>query len=159
MIMSSPAPGTPDTRSGRLAEGDPDALDRLRVVLLRVSRRIRSSSTDIVPASQRVVLGSLAQAGELTVTEIADMEQIKLPSASKTVTALAERGYVERRRDSHDLRRTVVVPTPEGLEVIESIREAGRNWLAQQLAECDAGDLAQLEASISILERLLSSAE
>jgi DNA-binding MarR family transcriptional regulator len=138
---------------------DAEEIDRLRIVLLRLARRIRNSSDGDITPSQRVVLASIVHHGELTIGQIADFEHVKPPSASKIVAALEQQGLVERRRDPNDRRCVPIAATPAGIAFLESARAAGRTWLAGRLGELDTTDVDELERALPALERLLGVVE
>jgi len=156
--MPDPAAAA-DTAVGADARLDRDDIDRLRVALLRLARRIRNSSTGDVTPSQRVVLASIVHFGELTVGQIAELEHVKPPSASKIVAALEQLGYVERRRDPNDRRCTPIAATPAGIAFLDAARAAGRTWLTERLDGLDADDVTALEAALPALEHLLEVPE
>jgi DNA-binding MarR family transcriptional regulator len=143
------------------SDQSPDQLeiDRLRIVLLRLARRIRNSSDGDITPSQRVVLASIVHHGELTVGQIADLEHVKPPSASKIVAALEHRGFVERRSDPNDRRCVPIAATSAGVAFLESARAAGRTWLAGRLDDIDSADVDEIERALPALERLLGVAE
>jgi DNA-binding MarR family transcriptional regulator len=62
-------------------------IDRLRMVLLRLARKIRNSSAGDITPSQRIVLASIIFHERLTISQIAELEHIKPPSNSKIVAA------------------------------------------------------------------------
>jgi DNA-binding MarR family transcriptional regulator len=130
-------------------------LDRLRLVLLRLARSIRTNSAGEITPSQMAVLATLNNRGPRTIGQIAELEQVKPPSASKIVAALERTGLVEREADPDDRRCTVIAVTPSGRAHIERARAAGRSWLAGRLDDLDADDLARLSAVLPTLERLL----
>jgi DNA-binding MarR family transcriptional regulator len=134
-------------------------IDRLRIVLLRLARRIRNSSDGDITPSQRVVLATIVHHGELTIGQIADLEHVKPPSASKIVAGLEQRGYVGRRSDPDDRRRVLIVATAAGVGFLEAARAAGRTWLAGRLDALDPIDVGEIERAMPALERLLGVAE
>ena len=89
-------------------------IDRLRVVVLRLARRIRHSSAEDVTPSQRIVLGSIIRHGQLTVGQIAEHEHVQPPTASKIVAALERAGFVERLVDPNDRRCVPIGATAAG---------------------------------------------
>lgn len=130
-------------------------LDRLRLVLLRLARSIRTNSAGEITPSQMAVLATLNNRGPRTIGQIAELEQVKPPSASKIVAALERAGLVEREVDPSDRRCTVIAVTATGRAHIERVRAAGRSWLAGRLDELDGDDRARLAAALPALERLL----
>lgn len=136
-----------------------DDVDRLRVAVLRLARRIRTRSSGTITPSQLFTLGTIVRHGRLTVGQIAELEHVKPPSASKIVAALESEGLVGRRPSSDDRRCTFIVATPAGHEHLEQVRTAGRGWISEQLVGLDADEIAAIERAIPALERLLEVAE
>jgi DNA-binding MarR family transcriptional regulator len=140
----------------------PDALtsqdvERLRLVVLRLSRRIRTNSVDELTPSQQAVFASIAKNGPATIGRIAELEHVQPPSASKIVASLEMRGLVERRSDPDDRRCSLIATTPEGLAYLDEVRAAGRSWLAAQLAELDGADVSALATALPALEQLVAT--
>lgn len=134
-------------------------VDRLRLVLLRLARRIRTSYDDEITPSQLTVMATLGRDGALTVGQIAEREHMRPPSASKIVAALEQAGYVARTTDPHDRRCQPIALTNQGHAYIERARTAGRTFLAGRLDELDAGELDALVTALPTLERLLGGLE
>ncbi len=134
-----------------------DDIDRLRIVLLRVARQIRTRSNNSITPSQLVVLGTIIRHGQLTVKQIAELEHVKPPSVSKIVAALEKTGYVERSVDPHDRRCSPLTATPAGHVYADEVRAAGRTWLANQVDDLDDVDVAAIEHAMPALERLLGT--
>jgi len=131
-------------------------VDRLRRVLIRIARRIRSTSDRITP-SQRSVLGTVYRDGPVTVGQIAEIEHIQPPAASRILTTLEQLGLVERRQDPTDRRCSRVVVTQAGTDLVIELSAAGRGWLAEQLAQLDPHDVDQIAGAIPALERMLDA--
>ena len=147
------APVGPETT---LLEGD---VDRLRLVLLRLARRIRTNSSGRITPSQLAVLATIVRHEQLTIGQIAEYEHVKPPSVSKIVGALELGGLVERRVDPLDRRCAHIAATPGGIAHLDGVRAAGRTWLAAQLATLEDHDLAVVGAALPALEQLLSGPE
>lgn len=152
----SPSPAATQERTVGLHTDDD--IDRLRVVLLRLTRRIRTRSIGSITPSQMAVLGTIIRHKRLTVGQIAELEHVKPPSVSKIVAALEHVGYVERSVDPTDRRSTPLTATPAGLAYADEVRAAGRTWLAEHLDELDVLDVSAIEQAVPALERLLGNA-
>ena len=135
--------------------GGPDDVDRLRVAVLRLARRIRTNASGTITPSQLFTLATIIRNERLTIGQIAEHEHVKPPSASKIVSALEAEGLVERTVDPNDRRCTNIVATATGHAHIEQVRAAGRSWLTDRLAGLADDDVAAIEAAIPALERLL----
>src|SRR6478735_11070728 len=137
--------------------GSADDLDRLRVALLRLSRRIRANSVGELTPSQFSMFVSVVKFGPCTISHLAELEHVKAPSASKIVAALEGLGLVERREDPEDRRCSVIVATRAGHDYFDEVRVAGRSWLASRVSMLDADDVGLIDAALPALERLLGT--
>jgi len=61
--------------------------------------------------------------GQATITEIAGVLGVSLPSASAMVDRLVEKGILERRQDRRDRRRVLVSVAPRAVREIEKIND------------------------------------
>lgn len=136
-----------------------DDVDRLRVAVLRLARRIRTNAAGTITPSQLFTLATIIRNERLTIGQIAEHEHVKPPSASKIVSALEAEGLVERSVDPTDRRCTHIVATAAGHDHLEAVRAAGRSWITDRLAGLDDADVAALEAALPALERLLQVGE
>lgn len=81
----------------------------------------------------------------MTVGEVADALHIGKPAASMLIDRLSHQGYIERSEDSSDRRRTIVVLSPTGAELVERMRQGGGAQLMTRfLQRMNADDLAAL---------------
>src|SRR3954471_4282460 len=124
----------------------------LRVVVARTARRLRQEAgTDLSP-SQTAALASIERRGPLTPSELASLERIQRPTATRVISRLEEAGLVERAADPAGGRWCVVAITEEGTALLEHVRTRKDAFLAQRLEELDADELATLERAADILE-------
>lgn len=167
MAIELPDSRTDDTTATTVAavdpatRGDSDDVDpdlaRLRFVLLRVARSIRTNSLGDVTPSQLAVLATVSRHGPCTVGQIAQRERVRPPSASKIVAALEDRGLVERRADPVDRRCAHIAVTPAGDAYLEGVRAAGATWLAERLADIGPDQRQVVMEAVDALEALLGA--
>jgi DNA-binding MarR family transcriptional regulator len=95
-----------------------DALDELfRAVLRATGRGVPGGETELT-LSQFNMLSALGD-GASTVTEVAARADVAPPTATRALSALEVRGFVERRRNSGgDGRLVQVALTPTGATVL-----------------------------------------
>ena len=62
--------------------------------------------------------------GEATITEIAGVLGVSLPSASAMVDRLVEKGILVRRQDPRDRRRVLVSVSPRAVKEIEKVHDS-----------------------------------
>jgi len=127
----------------------------LRLVITRTARRLRQEAgTDLGP-SQLSALASVERHGPLTPSELARIERIQRPSATRIVARLEEAGLVERVADPADGRSFTVGINGEGQALIKKLRTRKNAYLARRLRGLDEDDLATLDRAAAILEDLL----
>jgi DNA-binding MarR family transcriptional regulator len=130
---------------------------RLRLVVTRTARRLRQQAgTDLGP-SQTAALATLERNGPLTPSELARIERIQRPSATRIVGRLELAGLVERVADPSDKRSFTVSVTAEGRALMRKLRTRKNAYLARRLRGASEEDLATLERAAEILEDLLES--
>lgn len=132
-------------------------IGRLRLVLLRLARQIRSNSTGDVTPSQLAVIATLARHGPCTIGQIAEHEHVRVPSISRTAEAVVAKGLAERHVDPDDRRRVRLAISPDGDRYLSEVRRAAIGWLAPRLQELSPDDVSAIHRAIPVLERLLDT--
>ena len=144
------------TSSRKAAERDLGGLAaHLRLVITRTARRLRQQAgTDLGP-SQLSALASIERHGPLTPSELARIERVQRPSATRIVARLEEAGLVERVADPTDRRSFTVGINGDGGALMYRLRTRKNAYLARRLRGLDEADLATLDRAAEILEDLL----
>jgi DNA-binding MarR family transcriptional regulator len=106
-------------------------------------------------ASHASALTSIELHGPLTPSELAEIERIKRPSATRVLRGLEEEGLVERTPDPKDGRSALISLTGEGRERLRRLRQRKNAYLARRMRDLDPRDVATLERAAEILESLL----
>ena len=144
------------TRSSGLQARDDAALaSRLRLVLMRLTRRLRSQAADDLSPSLVSALASLERRGPLTLGELAALERVKPPSVTRTIAALETQGLVQRERDQADGRVSRVSVTVDGRRRLQRSRTRKTAYLTKRLARLDDTEAKTLSDALAALERLL----
>ena len=131
----------------------------LRFAVARLRRRLsreRHPDNDLSVGSM-AVLWALHRRGDLTVGALAAREQVRPPSMTRTVTALAEAGLVERHDDPNDGRQVVVRLTDSGLAVVRADTARRDRWLSRRLQDLTAEEREVLRRAAPILQRIAES--
>jgi DNA-binding MarR family transcriptional regulator len=134
---------------------DPD--EELRILIQRLSRRIRAERADHVPDAQLSVLVHLHQHGPSTPSRLAELDRVTPPSMNRTVNQLEEQGRVARTPDPDDGRRVVVHLTDAGRAFVDETRRLRRAWFTRQLDALAPQERRLLEEVTPILRRLADS--
>jgi DNA-binding MarR family transcriptional regulator len=149
MVSTSPSevetpPPAPARRSSSLAM-------ELRSAVLQLARRIRQERSDeAITLSQFAVLGVLDHHGPMTPRKLADHEQIRPPSMTRTLTALADKGYVVKTQHPTDRRQVLIALTDAGLGIVKETRHRRSAWLSRRLAKLEPEQRATLAEAARI---------
>jgi DNA-binding MarR family transcriptional regulator len=128
---------------------------RLRWAVTRTARRLRQEAgTDLGP-SQVAALATVERHGPLSPSELAKIERIKRPTATRIVGHLEAAGLVERVKDPADGRASILTATAEGRAHLKRLRERKTAYLAQRLDKLDAEDRRTLERAAELMEGML----
>lgn len=146
---TSPAPSPADTGS------EAELASRLRLVVTRLSRRLRSQLPGDLTPSQLATLSSADRLGPITLGELSSVERVKPPTMTKIVACLEEQGLVSRTVDQSDRRVARVEATAGGLAFLDDSRQQKDAYLAQRLRSLSDDDRVVLEQAAEVLEWIL----
>ena len=151
--MTAEAPETPP------AEGRDDAAlaARLRLVVMRFTRRLRRQAGDDLSPSLVSALACLEHRGPLTLGELAALEHVRPPSVTRMVAILESMELVSREADPTDGRISRVSTTAAGSRTLQRSRTRKTAYLAKRLATLNDEDAAALAEALAVLERLLEA--
>jgi len=128
---------------------------RLRLAVNRMARRLRQEgNTELGPASI-AALASIERSGPLTPSELARIEAIQRPTATRILGRLAELGLVTRTADPSDGRCSIVQITGDGRRTLNRLRKRKTAFLARKLRTLSDDDVATLARAAEILEQVL----
>jgi DNA-binding MarR family transcriptional regulator len=142
-------------RAGRIPQQDLDDTARLRAVIGRLSRRLRSTpaGSGLTP-SQISVLFTVVRSGPLGLSELAELEGINPTMLSRITAHLTEAGLLARTVDPDDRRAARVAATAAGRRLRERIHRERTHALALHLDRLDPGRRGLVWAALPVLEEL-----
>ncbi|MBV9003444.1 MAG: MarR family transcriptional regulator [Solirubrobacterales bacterium] len=132
---------------------------RLRLAVTRLARRLRQQSAEGLTPSQTSALASIVRRGPLTPSELASIERIQRPTATRVLGHLIAAGLVTREADALDRRIARVRVTREGAAVLRRGRSRKNAYLAKRLRKLEPEDLQTLERAAELIERLIEDGE
>ncbi len=130
---------------------------RLRVAIARLSRWLRRHELAGLTPTQLSALSTVERAGPLRLGDLAAAEGIAPSTLTRLVTALEERGYVERQPVPGDARACTLAVTAAGHEMLERLRQESTTRLAESLRTLSPGQLATLAEALPALEQLANA--
>jgi DNA-binding MarR family transcriptional regulator len=134
--------------------------DRLRPVLLRVSRELRREAREVgISPEQASLLVTIKYEPGIGVRELADRERVSAPAMSNRVDRLEHDGLLARTPSADDRRRVGLTLTDEGQRMLRRVRSRRTAWLVTRLGHLSAAELVALDAAIGPLAQLLGEGE
>ncbi len=129
--------------------------DRLHSAAIHLLRRLRvQDSGSGLSAPRLSALSVIVFGGPITMTELAQAEQVRLPTVSRLVGALEADGLVQRIPDPGDRRVQLLKATRKGKRLLEEGRRRRVEMLSKDLRQLSAADRTHLERTLGILERI-----
>jgi DNA-binding MarR family transcriptional regulator len=128
---------------------------RMRIAVWRVARHLRGAAEADLSATSLAALGTIERHGPMTPGQFARHEQIRKPTATRTIAALVERGLVERTPDPLDGRVVWLQLTPDGRRILVRVRRRYDAFLAQRIKRLSGEEKTILDRAAGILEALM----
>lgn len=133
-----------------------DVLAIIPLVMRTVAAELRAGGE--LPAPAHFALLTLLARQPSSVSELAQLRGVSLPTMSNSVTALIRRGWARRRPSTDDRRVLIVEATPEGRAAVERIGRAAERRLARLLAPLDRAAARRLHEGLAVLRTVFSDA-
>lgn len=135
-----------------------DSAARLRMAIVRTARRLRQEAAgegaELTPTAGSA-LATVERHGPLTPSELAQIERVKRPTATRILRVLLEAGLVDRAPDPADGRSALVSVNAAGRERLRRLRGRKNAYLARRMRELSSADVEALDRAATILERIL----
>ncbi|HUN09920.1 MAG TPA: MarR family transcriptional regulator [Aggregatilineales bacterium] len=131
-------------------------LDVLPVVMRVVAAQMRGTR-HALSSGHMPVLAALRYT-TYTQSELADMMSVSNATMSNTLTALEERGWIERQRSTEDRRQVYIHLTPQGQRALVESTEDMEEHIAELTAGLDAEARQKLLDGLDVLETVFMSA-
>jgi DNA-binding MarR family transcriptional regulator len=127
---------------------------RLRVVIARLSRRLRRYDSSGLTQTQLSTLATVDKAGPQRLGDLAAAEGIAPSTLTRLVSALENRGYVQRHAVPGDARACTLAVTELGHAALERVRQERTSLLRESLLTLPPDQLLALAAALPALEKL-----
>ena len=131
---------------------------RLRLAVVRLSRRLRQEADAGITPSQLSALATLDRGGPMALRDLAAAERIGPSTLTRIVAALESEALIERVTDPSDRRCTLTSVTPAGAKLLNQARDRGTRLLAERIAALPQEQAEALAAALPVLEALLDDA-
>jgi len=156
LLSDSPDITTPPAlAAGETALDDSQLAARLRLLVNRLARRLRSQTPSDLSPSLTSALVTIELRGPITLGELARCERVTPPSVTRMAATLEKLGLVHRETDSADRRVARVSLTAQGRRTVLRTRSRKTAYLARRLRKLDEAELLVVREALPVLERLL----
>ena len=125
---------------------------RLRLSMVRLSRQLRRMDPSELTIAQFSALATVVRSGPLGIGQLAEIEALPSPAATRLADRLEAAGLVVRRMNPADRRGVQLVATSRGAQLLERRAQVGNAWLAGQLSALSKADRRALERAVTVLE-------
>jgi DNA-binding MarR family transcriptional regulator len=138
-----------------MTEPAPDSVPgRLALIVGRLNRRLALAPGGL-SHGLLMSLASVAKRGPLRLADLAQLENVSAPGATRLVAELEARGLVARDVDPDDGRAALITVTPAGAEAILRARAARSEVVAHLLEGLTGSEIEQVRAALPALEKAL----
>jgi DNA-binding MarR family transcriptional regulator len=134
-----------------------ETADRLHSIAIHLLRRLRKVDEATSLSGPRLsAMSVVVFAGPVTLTGLAQAEQVKPPTMTRLVQALEHEGYLRRLADPLDGRVSWLEATAKGKKVLTDGRERRVRMLATLLATLEADEQGVVQRAVQLLERAVA---
>jgi len=140
----------------RADDGSALARDLLQVMLRMMrsmSRQMRQSPQAVAPAHVAALMR--LKTAPATTSDLARHLGVRVPTITRSIDVLVERGWVAGRPGSADRRQTIVRLTPAGRRTAAAMRRKAEQHIASLLAPLSAQQRTQLRSTLDVLNDVL----
>jgi DNA-binding MarR family transcriptional regulator len=136
---------------------DLDTATRLRMVIGRLSRRLRTTAASrdagLSPTAISLLL-AVARTGPVRLSELAETEGVNPTMLSRAVAGMVQDGLLERSSDEGDRRAAWVAVTGAGRKLAQRMRRERTSAVNQALEALSEAERRRLEQALPALEAL-----
>jgi DNA-binding MarR family transcriptional regulator len=123
-------------------------------VMLTVAAELRAAGE--LPAPAHFGLLTMLSAQPRTLSELAHLQGVSLPTMSNSISTMVQRGWVRRTAPARDRRVVNIEATPTGKAVVERAGRAAESHLADLLEPLDAVSRRHLQAGLAVLRKIFA---
>lgn len=133
---------------------DRQVADRLHSAAIHLLRHVRTVDSESgLTASRLSALSVIVFGGPISISELAEAEQVRPPTISRLVKELEWEGLVSREPDARDRRVTRIRATSKGKRLLFEGRERRVAKLAERVAGLSPEERERVAEAAATLER------
>jgi DNA-binding MarR family transcriptional regulator len=128
------------------------------LVMRTVAAQLRAAGELPAPAHFGLLSLLASQSGSLTLTELAALQGVSLPTMSNSISAMVGRGWVRRAAVGHDRRVVRIEVTPAGRATVRRVARSAEAHLAELLAPLTVRGRHRLQSGLAVLGEVFAAA-
>lgn len=117
----------------------------------------RTADASELSGPQLSIMHRIEDSGPSRISQLAEAEGVRMPTASNTINQLENRGLVRRVRSTEDRRGVTVELTKEGAAELKRVGEERTKFLADMLDTLDTENLIMLARGADAINALADS--
>jgi DNA-binding MarR family transcriptional regulator len=130
--------------------------DQLHSAAIHLLRKLRKEDEGSgLNAPRLSALSVIVFGGPITLGDLAAAEQVRPPTMTRIVNALAEKGLVTKKQNTNDGRSTLLSATPSGKKHLMEGRSRRVQALAKQIAALNRKQRTTLQEAAEILKEVI----
>ena len=142
--------------TNKIGKESEEIADRIHSAAIHLLRKLRREDAESgLNAPRLSALSVIVFAGPVTLGDLAGAEQVRPPTMTRIVDALAEQKLVTRNKSASDARRTMIAATPAGRKLLMQGRERRIRALAKHIAALSDRERAILHQAAETLKRIV----
>jgi len=132
-----------------------DLLEIVPLVMRTLAAELRAAGE--LPAPAHFALLAILAERQRSLSELAALRGVSLPTMSNSVTLLVDRGWARRGAPERDRRIAVIELTAAGRAALERVSRSAEAHIADVLAPLDGTSRRRLQAGLAVLRRVFTA--
>lgn len=128
-----------------------DILEIIPPFMRLLAAELRQTGHSMTPGNFQLLF--ILQEGPANLSELAEYQNVSLPTMSRSVSRIEKIGWIERNKDPGDRRVTLIALTDDGRRQLEEMSALAQETLGKVLRSTSDADRAALSAGLEIMRR------
>jgi DNA-binding MarR family transcriptional regulator len=130
-------------------------LETIPLVMRRVHAKLWQEGRLASPGQFRLLW--MLSRTQCNLHELAKKQAVRLPTMSRTITKLVEKGWVTRVINRSDRRRVDISLTQKGAKILDEVQELASSYTQDMLSSLTAEEHRILQKGLDMLQRVFKS--
>lgn len=132
-----------------------ELLEIMPLVMRTLAAELRAAGE--MPAPAHFALLAMLAEHARSLTELANLRGVSLPTMSNSITALVQHGWVKRVESAADRRVVLVEVTATGRAALDRVTRCAETHMAEALTPLDGTSRRRLQAGLGVLRRVFTT--